>query len=182
MNLWSRALHTFLPSPEIKPRLRSVAELRRLWCRLVRKLMLVAFAALCQALSWDVLDLVGIGAASPPPSAPAATASLPHVDPAPTPAAPCYWAPAPPVPGAASSGASPSAEAAALPNCPYPRAEPAESEKPGCPYCAQPMTLRTNPEDRGVFWGCRSFPRCKGTRRHALGRNPLQATPVHALQ
>ena len=31
-----------------------------------------------------------------------------------------------------------------------------------CPLCAGPMVSRTS--QHGVFWGCRAFPKCRGTR------------------
>jgi ribosomal protein L37AE/L43A len=33
---------------------------------------------------------------------------------------------------------------------------------PTCPKCGSPMIKRTGP--RGEFWGCSTFPKCKGTR------------------
>lgn len=33
---------------------------------------------------------------------------------------------------------------------------------PACPKCGSPMVKRTGP--RGEFWGCSTFPKCKGTR------------------
>ena len=35
---------------------------------------------------------------------------------------------------------------------------------PSCPSCEGPMILRTNRKDGNSFWGCRSFPACRGTR------------------
>lgn len=35
---------------------------------------------------------------------------------------------------------------------------------PACPACAAGMVLRTNRRTREQFWGCQSFPRCRGTR------------------
>ena len=36
------------------------------------------------------------------------------------------------------------------------------SECTHCPKCGSPMIKRTGP--RGEFWGCSTFPKCKGTR------------------
>ena len=33
-----------------------------------------------------------------------------------------------------------------------------------CPICAGPMVPRTNSREGTKFWGCKSFPRCNGTR------------------
>lgn len=44
------------------------------------------------------------------------------------------------------------------------------STKPECPTCSGPMVLRTSAH--GQFYGCRSYPRCKGTAR--LGGNGPQ--------
>jgi len=41
-----------------------------------------------------------------------------------------------------------------------------KSERPACPLCAQPMVLRTarkGPKTGQGFWGCSSYPDCKGT-------------------
>lgn len=35
-------------------------------------------------------------------------------------------------------------------------------EMPACPQCQSAMTIRKGP--RGNFWGCVSFPKCKGTK------------------
>lgn len=37
-----------------------------------------------------------------------------------------------------------------------------------CPECNGPMVSRTG--QYGVFWGCKAFPKCKGTR-DSLGRS-----------
>ncbi len=39
---------------------------------------------------------------------------------------------------------------------------PQPSSLPLCPKCGSPMVKRTGP--RGEFWGCATFPKCKGTR------------------
>lgn len=33
-----------------------------------------------------------------------------------------------------------------------------------CPNCNGPMAPRTNKNDGTKFWGCKSYPRCNGTR------------------
>lgn len=33
-----------------------------------------------------------------------------------------------------------------------------------CPECGGPMVSRKRKSDGQVFWGCRKFPDCKGTR------------------
>lgn len=33
-----------------------------------------------------------------------------------------------------------------------------------CPDCSGPMVPRTNKADGTKFWGCKSFPKCRGTR------------------
>ena len=35
---------------------------------------------------------------------------------------------------------------------------------PSCPLCGGPLALRRNRRDGNPFWGCRRFPRCRGTR------------------
>ncbi len=39
---------------------------------------------------------------------------------------------------------------------------PQPSALPACPRCGSPMVKRNGP--RGEFWGCSTFPKCKGTR------------------
>ena len=34
-----------------------------------------------------------------------------------------------------------------------------------CPACVQPMVLRRNSEDGGLFMGCSRFPKCRGTKK-----------------
>lgn len=36
------------------------------------------------------------------------------------------------------------------------------TDAPGCPHCGRPMRRRKSA--KGEFWGCSSFPECKGTR------------------
>jgi ssDNA-binding Zn-finger/Zn-ribbon topoisomerase 1 len=38
----------------------------------------------------------------------------------------------------------------------------AKPENVRCPECDGPMVSRTSAH--GVFWGCKDYPRCKGTR------------------
>lgn len=44
------------------------------------------------------------------------------------------------------------------------QAAPTTSESPRCPNCASEMTLRMNRQAGNAFWGCSTFPRCRGTR------------------
>ncbi|HXJ55314.1 MAG TPA: four helix bundle suffix domain-containing protein [Verrucomicrobiae bacterium] len=47
------------------------------------------------------------------------------------------------------------------------RNEPARADAPACPLCSQPMIQRTAKQGRHVgqdFWGCSTYPECKGTR------------------
>lgn len=37
-----------------------------------------------------------------------------------------------------------------------------------CPLCNGPMTSRKS--QHGVFWGCKAYPKCKGTRG-SMGRS-----------
>ena len=36
---------------------------------------------------------------------------------------------------------------------------------PLCPQCNQPMLMRRNRRNLGLFWGCVAYPACRGTRR-----------------
>ena len=36
--------------------------------------------------------------------------------------------------------------------------------EPRCPRCNEGMIQRTNSRDGSAFWGCSTFPRCRGTR------------------
>lgn len=38
---------------------------------------------------------------------------------------------------------------------------------PNCPKCSKPMVQRTNRQNQSKFWGCSTFPVCKGTRNIA---------------
>ena len=58
--------------------------------------------------------------------------------------------------------AKPAANSAPLPT---PAAVPdGDSPTPVCPNCGAPMVLRTRKTDGGSFWGCSSFPKCRGIR------------------
>jgi len=50
-------------------------------------------------------------------------------------------------------------------------------DAPLCPVCSAPLLLRTGGD--GVFWGCRDFPKCKGTRRfdHPANVKPPARAP-----
>lgn len=39
-----------------------------------------------------------------------------------------------------------------------------------CPECEGPMVPRTS--QHGKFWGCKAYPKCKGTR-DSMGESPL---------
>ncbi len=43
------------------------------------------------------------------------------------------------------------------------KASPVDPNAPLCPKCGAPMVKRNGP--RGEFWGCSTFPKCKGTRK-----------------
>lgn len=43
----------------------------------------------------------------------------------------------------------------------------ADNAPPSCPRCGNEMILRTNNKTGNQFWGCKSFPRCKGIRQIA---------------
>lgn len=47
-----------------------------------------------------------------------------------------------------------------------------------CPYCQGPMVLRMNGKTGEAFYGCRSFPKCKGTR-DSQGRSIEQQREDH---
>src|SRR3954447_15306735 len=48
-------------------------------------------------------------------------------------------------------------------------------QPPACPICSAAMVPRRRRSDGGSFWGCPSYPRCRGTRP-VLGR-AVQASP-----
>lgn len=50
-------------------------------------------------------------------------------------------------------------------------------KNPDCPQCGQVMLLRKGRESGEAFWGCRSYPECKGTRRLVDGRSPQTLVP-----
>lgn len=33
-----------------------------------------------------------------------------------------------------------------------------------CPECSGPMVSRKNKQNDEIFWGCKNFPQCRGTR------------------
>lgn len=37
-------------------------------------------------------------------------------------------------------------------------------ENVACPTCGGPMVSRINRQKNSRFWGCKDFPRCRGTR------------------
>ena len=41
--------------------------------------------------------------------------------------------------------------------------QPRARRQPSCPDCASRMVLRQNRMDRGWFYGCSTFPQCRGT-------------------
>lgn len=43
-------------------------------------------------------------------------------------------------------------------------ATPAIAATPNCPRCGSAMVERTNRRANSTFWGCTSFPKCRGTR------------------
>jgi hypothetical protein len=40
-----------------------------------------------------------------------------------------------------------------------------DSTAPACPRCGSQMVMRTNRKDGSEFWGCPSYPQCRGTRQ-----------------
>lgn len=52
-----------------------------------------------------------------------------------------------------------------------------------CPECGGPMVSRKRKSDGQVFWGCRKFPDCKGTRNtDGEARRVLDATSTEETQ
>jgi restriction system protein len=45
------------------------------------------------------------------------------------------------------------------------------SAAPSCPVCAAAMTLRRNGSTGDSFWGCSTYPQCRGTRKMAKGQS-----------
>lgn len=43
---------------------------------------------------------------------------------------------------------------------------PKEAREPVCPKCRAPMILRENKSNGSRFWGCMTFPLCRGTSSH----------------
>ena len=43
---------------------------------------------------------------------------------------------------------------------------------PACPRCGAPMVRRTRKSDGGTFWGCSSFPKCRGIRTKNIHTAP----------
>ncbi len=43
-----------------------------------------------------------------------------------------------------------------------------DSTAPSCPRCGSFMVLRTSRKDGSRFWGCNTYPACKGTRQAAI--------------
>lgn len=43
----------------------------------------------------------------------------------------------------------------------------AAADAPACPKCGQSMALRTKRSGAGQFWGCSTYPRCRGIREAA---------------
>jgi hypothetical protein len=43
----------------------------------------------------------------------------------------------------------------------------ADTDAPKCPECEETMVMRTGRKSRKQFWGCPSFPKCRGTREVA---------------
>ncbi len=41
-----------------------------------------------------------------------------------------------------------------------------KSEIPSCPKCGKPMILRQNGKKGDFFWGCSTYPRCRGTKQY----------------
>lgn len=48
-----------------------------------------------------------------------------------------------------------------------------KSEVPSCPSCGKPMVLRQNGKKGDFFWGCVSYPFCRGTRQHQKEREEI---------
>lgn len=42
---------------------------------------------------------------------------------------------------------------------------------PLCPFCKEPMVLRTNHATAKPFWGCSEYPECRGSRNADGSRN-----------
>ena len=46
-----------------------------------------------------------------------------------------------------------------------PETSPPTRRTPLCPRCERPMIMRRNRTNKGLFWGCVTYPACKGTRQ-----------------
>lgn len=55
------------------------------------------------------------------------------------------------------------ARSAVIPTAAAPSATPADTS-PTCPLCSSSMVIRQNKTNGQSFWGCSTFPRCRGTR------------------
>jgi len=53
---------------------------------------------------------------------------------------------------------------------------------PSCPRCGATMIARKRRFDGAPFWGCSSFPDCRGTREVALGAPDLGLAAVPGVQ
>ena len=42
---------------------------------------------------------------------------------------------------------------------------PTDDDPPACPFCGARMVLRTRRRDNATFWGCSTYPKCRGTRK-----------------
>ena len=51
--------------------------------------------------------------------------------------------------------------------------EEKSGERIKCPDCDGPMVSRANRQTGERFWGCKSFPQCKGTR-DSMGRSKAE--------
>lgn len=49
-----------------------------------------------------------------------------------------------------------------------------------CPDCNGPMVPRTNRKDGTKFWGCKAFPKCKGTR-DSMGMSKADRETTHEI-
>ena len=53
---------------------------------------------------------------------------------------------------------------AGINSCTVERIATESANHPDCPNCGEPMVRRKNRRTADSFWGCKDFPRCKGTR------------------
>ena len=54
----------------------------------------------------------------------------------------------------------------------------AEQGSPACPKCGLPMKLRNSA--KGQFWGCSTYPKCKGTKQVSAGEAPAPPATLAA--